>query len=79
MPAYAAPGDILELVSGLPEKYRQILLLYYLEEKSYQQVAEILDLPMGTVKTHLHRARKELADALTSANITRGGAACGKP
>jgi RNA polymerase sigma-70 factor (ECF subfamily) len=53
--------DLAFLVSQLPEKQRQVVTLFYMEEKSYEEVARLLDLPMGTVKTHLFRARKELA------------------
>ena len=49
------------LVAELPEKQRQVLALFYMEERSYQEVARLLDMPLGTVKTHLFRARKELA------------------
>ena len=43
---------------------RSVLVLYHQEERSYQQIAESLRLPMGTVRTHLHRARKKLRAAL---------------
>ncbi len=56
--------DIRALVERLPEKYRQVLVMFYFEERSYEQVAEALALPMGTVKTYLHRAKKELASLL---------------
>ncbi len=59
--------DILRMVSELPDQYRQVILLYYMEEKSYEELAAMLDLPLGTVKTHLHRARKQLAEALGGA------------
>jgi RNA polymerase sigma-70 factor (ECF subfamily) len=49
------------MVSTLLEHYRQVLILFYLQEKSYEEVSDMLDLPLGTVKTYLHRARKELA------------------
>ena len=52
--------DIQTLVQQLPERYRQAVTLFYLEEKSYQEVAGMLGIPMGTVKTFLHRAKKEL-------------------
>jgi len=60
------------LLSQLPEKHRQVLVLFYMEEKSYDEVAKLLDLPMGTVKTYLHRARKELAAAAVESKITKG-------
>lgn len=56
--------DILGLVGELPDKYRQVILLYHMEGKSYEEVAAMLDLPIGTVRTHLHRARRQLAAAL---------------
>jgi len=58
--------DVPALLARLPEVYRRVLTLFYLEEKSYLEVAQMLDLPMGTVKTHLHRAKKEAAAMLAS-------------
>lgn len=49
------------LVAELPEKQRQVVALFYMEEKSYEEVARLLNMPVGTVKTHLFRARKQLA------------------
>jgi RNA polymerase sigma-70 factor (ECF subfamily) len=63
-PAAAEPPDLEPLLARLPENYRRVLRLYYLEEKSYEQVAEALAIPMGTVKTHLHRAKKMLAEMM---------------
>jgi len=53
--------DLLRLLPQVAENHRQVLTLYYLEGKSYEEVAEMLSLPMGTVKTWLNRGRKELA------------------
>lgn len=53
--------DLPRLLAQLPEQHRQVLSLYYLEGKSYDEVARILQLPMGTVKTWLNRGRKQLA------------------
>ena len=65
-PSHAIP-DLMRLVEALPEQQRRVVILFYLEGKSYVEVAAMLDLPMGTVKTYLHRARKELALAVVSA------------
>ena len=65
--------DLAYLVSQLPEKYRQAIALFYMEEKSYEEVARLLDVPLGTVKTYLHRAKKELAAAMTQDKMTKGG------
>ncbi len=43
---------------------RSVLILYHQEEQSYDQIANILGLPIGTVRTHLHRGRKRLREAL---------------
>jgi len=61
--------DVLRFLSQLPVKYQQVLRLYYLEEKSYEDVARLLEWPMGTVKVYLHRARKELAEAVARGKI----------
>ncbi len=53
-------SDALALLARLPEKYRMVVTLFYLEQKSYEEVAEMLAMPMGTVKVMLHRAKKEL-------------------
>jgi RNA polymerase sigma-70 factor (ECF subfamily) len=52
--------EMRDLLARLPEKYRHVLTLFYLEDRSYEQVAETLGLPLGTVKTYLHRGKKEL-------------------
>ena len=55
------------LVEMLDEPQRRIVRLFYLEERSYEQVAEMLDMPINTVRSHLHRARKRLAALTTPA------------
>jgi RNA polymerase sigma-70 factor (ECF subfamily) len=51
-------------VAELPEKQRQVVTLFYLQERSYDEVAGMLAMPLGTVKTLLHRARGRLEQAL---------------
>jgi RNA polymerase sigma-70 factor (ECF subfamily) len=51
-------------VSGLPEKYRLVIALFYQQQLSYREIAQILALPLGTVKSHLNRARAALAKRL---------------
>jgi RNA polymerase sigma factor (sigma-70 family) len=43
---------------------RTILVLYHQEERSYEQIAQSLKLPIGTVRTHLHRGRKKLREGI---------------
>jgi len=57
-------SEVRAAIGRLPAKYARVLVLFYLEDRSYQQVALALGLPMGTVKTYLHRAKKELAQLL---------------
>ncbi len=52
--------DLDRAIAALPERYRVVVTLFYLREFSYPEIAEMLDLPLGTVKTHLHRAKKLL-------------------
>jgi RNA polymerase sigma-70 factor (ECF subfamily) len=47
-------------IGALPESYRLLILLRYQRELSYEEIAQVLDLPVGTVKTGLFRARARL-------------------
>ena len=55
---------VRELVRLLPPAYRVVINLYHLEGSSYAEIAQILGLPEGTVKTHLFRAREALKKAV---------------
>lgn len=64
-------------LSMLPAKYRVVLVLRHLQEMTYEEIAEILKMPVGTIKTHLFRARNLLKERLESFerdwnNKTRG-------
>lgn len=52
--------DVAALLDRLPENYRRVITLFYLEQKAYDEVALMLGLPLGTVKTLLFRAKKLL-------------------
>lgn len=52
----------LEAIGRLPQEQRELLLLVCVEELSYRDAAEVLDLPIGTVMSRLARARRKLAD-----------------
>jgi RNA polymerase sigma-70 factor (ECF subfamily) len=59
-------GRSLEKAIGrLRPDYRQAVLMFYVHGASYQEICEVTGQPLGTVKTNLHRARKELALAMT--------------
>ena len=58
-------GSQIEAAIGrLRPEYRAATLLRHVEGHSYQEIAEIMDVPLGTVKTYIHRARLELKEAL---------------
>lgn len=52
------------VIRGLRPDYREAVVLRYVEGMSYEEIAEALAQPLGTVKTNLHRARKQMATAL---------------
>jgi len=65
-------GDIKEAVESLPETFRIPVLLADLEGFAYKEIAEILDIPIGTVMSRLHRGRKALEKALWDYASKRG-------
>jgi RNA polymerase sigma-70 factor, ECF subfamily len=58
-------GSAIErAIASLRPEYRSCILLRHVEGRSYEEIAATLDLPLGTVKTYIHRARHQLRDAL---------------
>ncbi len=47
-------------IARLPEKYRSVITLYHLQSRQYDEIAQVLEIPIGTVKTHLFRAKEQL-------------------
>jgi len=62
---------ILEIFSKIREKYRSVLILKYLEDKDYNEISDILKIPLGTVATLLHRAKKEFKIIAIDNNINK--------
>jgi len=60
-----------EHLSQLPAKYRIVLVLRHLQDMTYEEMAEILTMPVGTIKTHLFRARNLLKERLQSFDLGR--------
>ena len=56
-----------DALMALRPDYREAVLLRFQQGLAYEEIADILELPLGTVKTHLHRARKQMAAALREA------------
>jgi RNA polymerase sigma-70 factor, ECF subfamily len=53
-------GEIERAIAQLRPEYRACILLRHVDGRAYEEIAEMLDLPLGTVKTYIHRARNEL-------------------
>lgn len=52
--------DVQRAIDALPPKYRTVVVLRHIEDLTYEEIAEVLGLPLGTVKTRLFRARETL-------------------
>lgn len=57
-------GAIERAIGRLRPEYRSCIMLRHVEGLAYEEIAQLLDLPLGTVKTYIHRARHELRDML---------------
>lgn len=78
-PAAQDPGERLDreraiahlesALASLRPSYREVILLRFREGLAYEEIAEIMDLPLGTVKTHIYRARKELVEEVKAAGF----------
>jgi RNA polymerase sigma-70 factor (ECF subfamily) len=55
--------SLQRFVDQLPTRQRQVIMLFYMQEQSHEEVATMLAMPVGTVKTLLHRARARLSAA----------------
>jgi RNA polymerase sigma-70 factor (ECF subfamily) len=59
-----AEGDVARALAALPDEFRAVATLYFMEDMSYNEIAAILDVPIGTVRSRLHRARHMLQKQL---------------
>lgn len=55
----AKKQGVREIIRSLPEKYETVMILFFLEEKSYEEISDILQIPVNTVWTLLNRAKKQ--------------------
>jgi RNA polymerase sigma-70 factor (ECF subfamily) len=63
---------VAEALDALPEEYRAAAVLYFVDDLSYQQIADALQCPVGTVRSRLHRGRRMLQKALWDLAVERG-------
>ncbi|HRI88744.1 MAG TPA: RNA polymerase sigma factor [Candidatus Hydrogenedentes bacterium] len=66
VPSSDTPELIRRCVSKLPDRYATIVSMYYLQDISYDEIARTMDVPMGTLKTWMHRARLRLRTLVES-------------
>ena len=70
--SHLVDSEITDALSALPEEYRTALVLVDLEELTYDEAASVLGCPIGTVRSRLARARRQLRSALTIYAEERG-------
>lgn len=67
--------DLGLLVDGLPSSYREVVVMHFMRHVPYRDIAEALDMPLGTVKTQLHRAKLMMRERMVSLGDAPGGMA----
>lgn len=56
-------------IRQLPEQYATVVTLFYVQEMSHEEIAEVTGMPIGTIKTNLHRGRRQLAEVLRKRGV----------
>jgi len=64
--------EVAKALNSLPVDFRIVIILCDIEEFTYEEIAKIIDIPIGTVRSRLHRARKMLRDMLSGYALTLG-------
>jgi RNA polymerase sigma factor (sigma-70 family) len=64
--------EVTKALSSLPVDFRTVIILCDIEEFTYEEISKIVDIPIGTVRSRLHRARKMLREALMDYAVSMG-------
>ncbi len=67
-----ATEQVEEAIAALPDEYRVVATLYFIEDFSYQEIAEVVGVPVGTIRSRLHRGRRLLQKAMWMIAEERG-------
>lgn len=70
----AAADELEQAMAHIEERYREVLELRYMGERSYDEISEMTGLPIGTVKTYIHRGKSALKNVMTRSLGRRGAA-----
>ncbi len=62
-------SEVRKAIAALPEKYREVLVLRYIEDKTYEAIMDIVELPKGTVAARISRSKKILQKSISSTNF----------
>jgi RNA polymerase sigma-70 factor (ECF subfamily) len=62
---------LLRMLAEMPNEFRAALVLYYMEDLSYKEIAEVLAVPLGTVQSRIARAKVQLLRRLSETNLPR--------
>ena len=65
-------NQVTAAIHALPEEFRAVTALYFVDDMSYQEMAEVLGCPVGTVRSRLHRGRKLLKNQLAHVAVAFG-------
>lgn len=68
-------GVVMDALDALPGRFRRVVELVDIDGLSYAEAAEVVDVPVGTVMSRLHRARARIRDRLTAAGLAPRGRA----
>jgi len=60
---------VADIMTDMDDKYREILVLKYIEDKSYEEISDILKKPPGTVATHISRAKKQFQELCSQKDV----------
>jgi RNA polymerase sigma-70 factor (ECF subfamily) len=79
IPEKVTDDDLLTALRTIPDQYQQVIVLCDVEEMTYKEISQALDIPMGTVMSRLHRGRTLLRAQLTHGEQQRGRSHHGMP